>query len=93
MSDKDRAFEPLTGSMVKLLSDKLYDKRKGAALDIERLDMKLLIDGEGFFDVGEGGGILRTMMPSSSLLIFRMVKVMVGNDDKAKIIVLAGVLR
>jgi hypothetical protein len=36
MSDKDRMYEPLTSSMVKGLNDKLYDKRKAAALEIEK---------------------------------------------------------
>ncbi|XP_076449714.1 protein VAC14 homolog [Babylonia areolata] len=35
MSDKD--FAPLTAACVRALNDKLYEKRKGAALDIERL--------------------------------------------------------
>ena len=36
MAEKDRQFEPLTSNMVKGLNDKLYEKRKAAALDIER---------------------------------------------------------
>ena len=36
MADKDRQFDPLTTSMVKGLHDKLYDKRKAAALEIEK---------------------------------------------------------
>ena len=34
MSDRD--FVPLTAACVRALNDKLYEKRKGAALEIER---------------------------------------------------------
>jgi hypothetical protein len=39
MADKDRMFDPLTSTMVKGLNDKLYDKRKAAALEIERFSL------------------------------------------------------
>lgn len=36
MADKDRQYEPLTSSIVKGLNDKMYEKRKNAAVEIER---------------------------------------------------------
>ncbi len=36
MAEKVDPYAPLTPSMVKGLSDKLYDKRKAAALELER---------------------------------------------------------
>jgi hypothetical protein len=47
MSDKDKLFEPLTSSMVKGLNDKLYDKRKAAALEIERFSLDGLMTSAG----------------------------------------------
>ncbi len=36
MSDKVQDYSPLTPNCARALSDKMYEKRKGAALEIER---------------------------------------------------------
>ncbi|XP_072013786.1 protein VAC14 homolog isoform X2 [Amphiura filiformis] len=42
MSDKVQDFSPLTPNCARALSDKMYEKRKGAALEIERLVRDLI---------------------------------------------------
>ncbi|EFO22721.1 hypothetical protein LOAG_05770, partial [Loa loa] len=35
----DAQYAPLTATLVRTLTDKLYEKRKAAALDIEKFDL------------------------------------------------------
>lgn len=46
MSSADKQYHPLTTAIVRGLNDKLYDKRKNAALEVERLIKSLAAAGD-----------------------------------------------
>lgn len=65
MADKQQDFGPLPSSIARALSDRLYEKRKGAALEIEKL-VRDLAQNKNFDDVEKIIKVLSKEFVSSS---------------------------